>query len=122
MEMIESGTLKARCMVQGTACRIQRENLKALLNLLILVPFAAIYWSLWNQNFSSWVAQAENMDRHLLGHEWLPSQIQTVNPDLRALLAAAVFLRDLSAGGTVLSGSRRCGNSARGCSPTRWPF
>jgi len=29
----------------------QRENLKALLNLLILVPFAAMFWALWQQNF-----------------------------------------------------------------------
>jgi len=59
---------------------LQRENLKALGNLLILVPFAAIFWSLWQQNFSSWVIQAEKMNRHLFGTEWLPAQIQTVNP------------------------------------------
>lgn len=58
----------------------QRENLRALGNLLILVPFAAIFWSLWQQNFSSWVIQGEKMDRHLFGKEWLPAQIQTVNP------------------------------------------
>ena len=58
----------------------QRENLKALGNLLILVPFAAMFWALWQQNFSSWVLQSEKMDRHLFGHEWLPAQIQTVNP------------------------------------------
>ena len=58
----------------------QRENLKALLNLLILVPFAAMFWALWQQNFSSWVVQSEKMDRHLFGHDWLPAQIQTVNP------------------------------------------
>lgn len=59
---------------------LQRENLKALLNLLILVPFAAMFWALWQQNFSSWVLQSEKMNRHLFGHEWLPEQIQTVNP------------------------------------------
>jgi POT family proton-dependent oligopeptide transporter len=58
----------------------QREHLKALLNLLILVPFAAMFWALWQQNFSSWVLQAEKMNRHLLGIDWLPAQIQTVNP------------------------------------------
>ena len=56
------------------------ETLKSLGNLLIVVPFAAMYWALWQQNFSSWVNQAKKMDLHLLGHEWLPSQIQTVNP------------------------------------------
>jgi proton-dependent oligopeptide transporter, POT family len=58
----------------------QRENLKALLNLLVLVPFAAMFWALWQQNFSSWVIQSEQMNRHLFGHNWLPDQIQTVNP------------------------------------------
>ena len=57
-----------------------RETLKILGNLLIPVPFVAMFWALWQQNFSSWVLQAKNMDRHLFGHEWLPAQIQTVNP------------------------------------------
>jgi proton-dependent oligopeptide transporter, POT family len=56
------------------------ENLKALGHLLILVPFAAMFWALWQQNFSSWVVQSEKMDRHLFGIDWLPAQIQTVNP------------------------------------------
>ena len=59
---------------------IQRENLKALGNLLILVPFAAMFWALWQQNFSSWVLQAVKMDRFLFGREWLAAQIPTVNP------------------------------------------
>lgn len=58
----------------------QPENLKALGNLLILVPFAAMFWGLWQQNFSSWVQQSERMNRHLFGIEWKPEQIQTVNP------------------------------------------
>jgi POT family proton-dependent oligopeptide transporter len=57
-----------------------KETLKALGNLLIVVPFAAMFWALWQQNFSSWVIQAEKMNLNLFGHEWLPSQIQTVNP------------------------------------------
>jgi len=53
---------------------------KILLNILMPVPFVAMFWALWQQNFSSWVLQAESMDRHLFGIEWLSSQIQTVNP------------------------------------------
>src|SRR5437016_12866658 len=53
---------------------------KILLNILIPVPFIAIFWARWQQNFSSWFVQAESMDRHLFGVEWLSSQIQTVNP------------------------------------------
>jgi len=67
-----------------------RENLKALGNLLILVPFVAIFWGLWQQNFSSWVLQSEKMNRHLFGIEWLPAQIQTVNP-LFILLMLPIF-------------------------------
>jgi POT family proton-dependent oligopeptide transporter len=48
--------------------------------LLVLVPFAAMFWALWQQNFSSWVLQSEKMNRVVGGHEWLPAQIQTVNP------------------------------------------
>lgn len=69
---------------------VQRENLKAVLNILILVPFAAMFWALWQQNFSSWVLQSEKMDRHLFGVEWKPAQIQTVNP-LFILLLLPVF-------------------------------
>jgi proton-dependent oligopeptide transporter, POT family len=58
----------------------QKENRKALGNLLIVVPFVAIFWALWQQNFSSWVIQSEKMNRHLFGIEWKPAQIQTVNP------------------------------------------
>jgi POT family proton-dependent oligopeptide transporter len=58
----------------------RRENLGALWNLLMLVPFVAMFWALWQQNFSSWVVQSTKMDRHLFGVEWLPAQIQTVNP------------------------------------------
>lgn len=57
-----------------------RHTLKIAANLLIPVPFVAMFWALWQQNFSSWVLQAEQMDRHLLGREWLSAQIQTVNP------------------------------------------
>ena len=69
---------------------LQKENLKALGNLLILVPFTAMFWALWQQNFSSWVVQAYKMNRHLFGIEWLPAQIQTVNP-LFILILLPVF-------------------------------
>lgn len=53
---------------------------KVILNVLIPVPFVAMFWALWQQNFSSWIVQAKSMDRHMFGIEWLPEQIQTVNP------------------------------------------
>jgi POT family proton-dependent oligopeptide transporter len=50
--------------------------------LLGLVLFIAVFWSLSEQNSSAWVLQAERMDRHFLGTDWLPSQVQAINPIL----------------------------------------
>jgi POT family proton-dependent oligopeptide transporter len=58
----------------------ERSTIKSILNLLIPVPFVAMFWALWQQNFSSWVKQAEKLDRVMFGREWLPEQIQTFNP------------------------------------------
>jgi POT family proton-dependent oligopeptide transporter len=69
---------------------LSRETLVSLGNLLLPLPFVAMFWALWQQNFSSWVVQAEKMDRHLFGYEWLPAQIQTVNP-LFVLLMLPLF-------------------------------
>jgi len=62
------------------------ETLKIVLNLLIPVPFVAVFWALWYQNFSSWVFQAEKMNRHIFGWDVLPAQVQTVNPIFILLL------------------------------------
>lgn len=58
----------------------QPEVLKAIGHLLIPIPFAAVFWSLWDQTSSSWIKQCEQLDLHMFGREWLPAQIQTVNP------------------------------------------
>src|SRR5256885_639950 len=68
------------CVSTNVGEIFNKETGKILLNILIPVPFVAIFWALWQQNFSSWILQAESMDRHLFGIEWLSSQIQTVNP------------------------------------------
>src|SRR4051812_16233101 len=67
-----------------------KETGKTILNVLMPVPFVAVFWALWQQNFSSWILQAESMDRHLFGIEWLSSQIQTVNP-LFILIMLPIF-------------------------------
>jgi proton-dependent oligopeptide transporter, POT family len=59
-----------------------KEGLRAMGKLLILYAFIAIFFSLYNQTGSAWVLQAEKMDRHWLGIEWLSSQVQAVNPIL----------------------------------------
>lgn len=58
------------------------EGIKAICKLFSIYIFVAIFWSLFDQTGSSWVLQAENMDRNWLGVEWLPSQIQALNPIL----------------------------------------
>lgn len=57
-------------------------GLKAIAKLFSIYVFVAIFWALFDQTGSSWVLQAENMDRNWLGVEWLPSQIQALNPIL----------------------------------------
>ncbi|MEX2578674.1 MAG: POT family MFS transporter [Verrucomicrobiales bacterium] len=57
-------------------------GLKAILKLSAIYVFVAVFWALFDQSGSSWVLQAENMDRNWLGIEWLPSQIQALNPIL----------------------------------------
>jgi len=58
------------------------EGLAAIGKLFTIYIFVAVFWSLFDQTGSSWVLQAENMDRRWLGIEWLPSQIQALNPIL----------------------------------------
>jgi POT family proton-dependent oligopeptide transporter len=57
-------------------------GLKAIGKLCTIYIFVAIFWALFDQSGSSWVLQAENMDLNFLGVEWLPSQIQALNPIL----------------------------------------
>ncbi|MCH2145778.1 MAG: POT family MFS transporter [Phycisphaerales bacterium] len=56
------------------------EGLKAIGKLAIIYAFVAVFWALFDQTGSSWVLQAENMNREWLGFTWLESQIQAINP------------------------------------------
>jgi proton-dependent oligopeptide transporter, POT family len=51
----------------------------AVLKLLPLYIFVAMFWALFDQTGSTWIFQAQDMDRSFLGFEWLPSQIQSLN-------------------------------------------
>ncbi|MBK1833839.1 POT family MFS transporter [Roseibacillus ishigakijimensis] len=55
------------------------EGLRSVLALAPLYLFVAMFWALFDQTGSSWVFQAQDMDRHFLGHHWLPSQLQSLN-------------------------------------------
>ena len=52
----------------------------------VVYLFVAVFWSLFDQTGSSWVLQAQHMNRDLLGVELLPAQIQAANPLLVMLL------------------------------------
>ena len=63
-----------------------RESLLAMWRLTPIYLFVAVFWALYDQTGSAWVLQARNMDLYWMGVEWLPSQIQFVNPFLIMLL------------------------------------
>jgi POT family proton-dependent oligopeptide transporter len=65
---------------------MSRDSLRVFGRLLLIYLFIAVFWSLYDQTGSSWVLQAQQMDRVLLGVELLPSQIQALNPLLIIVL------------------------------------
>ena len=64
-----------------------KEGIYALMKLTPIYIFVAIFWALFDQTGSTWVIQAESLDRNWLGINWLPSQIQAINPIMILLLA-----------------------------------
>jgi proton-dependent oligopeptide transporter, POT family len=61
-----------------------KQGKKAIINLAIMYCFVAVFWSLFDQTGSSWVLQAERMDKWVnlgfIKFELLASQIQAINP------------------------------------------
>jgi POT family proton-dependent oligopeptide transporter len=66
------------------------EGIRAIAKLGIIYFFVAPFWALYDQMDSAWMLQAEKMNRHWLGHTWLPTQIVAVNP-LMILILIPVF-------------------------------
>jgi len=56
-----------------------KTGISALLKLLPLYLFVAMFWALFDQTGSTWIFQSQDMDRNFLGFEWLPSQVQSLN-------------------------------------------
>ena len=65
---------------------LSADGLRALGRLSILYAFVAVFWALFDQTGSAWVQQADHMNRHFLGVDWLPSQMQAINPVFVMLL------------------------------------
>lgn len=67
---------------QQVKTALQGEGGRAVLRLVPLYLCVSMFWALYDQTGSAWVLQAERMDRRWLGHEWLSSQVQAINPIL----------------------------------------
>ncbi|MCH2170018.1 POT family MFS transporter [Myxococcota bacterium] len=65
---------------------LSKEGLRSVGRLMGLYLFVAMFWALFDQTGSAWVLQAEHLDRRFMGIEWLPSQLQAMNPLLVMLL------------------------------------
>ncbi|MGH8553187.1 MAG: MFS transporter, partial [Methylococcales bacterium] len=65
---------------------LSRSGLAQLGRLSVIYLFVAMFWALFDQNGSSWVLQAQKMDRVIFGFKILPSQIQASNSLLILLL------------------------------------
>jgi proton-dependent oligopeptide transporter, POT family len=65
---------------------LRGEQVGALLKLIPVYAFVAVFWSLYDQTGSGWVLQADLMDRQWLGINWLSSQVQAINPLLILIL------------------------------------
>jgi POT family proton-dependent oligopeptide transporter len=65
---------------------LSRTGLTTLTKLASIYMFIAVFWALFEQIGSSWVLQAQKMDRMIFGMELLPSQIQAANPLLIMLM------------------------------------
>ena len=57
-----------------------KEGRQAIGKLAVLFAFVAVFWALFDQHGTSWVFQAQDMDRNFLGVHWLESQIGAINP------------------------------------------
>ena len=68
---------------------IGADGLRALFNLSLIYVLIAPFWALFDQTGSSWVLQAESMDRRFAGIDWYSSQVGAINPFLVLVLVPA---------------------------------
>ncbi|MEM7262558.1 MAG: MFS transporter [Planctomycetota bacterium] len=63
-----------------------KTGINAILKLSVIYVFVAVFWALFDQTGSSWIIQAEDMNREWLGITWLSAQIQFINPAMILIL------------------------------------
>lgn len=58
------------------------EGLRVIGRLSVILVLVAVFWALFDQTLSAWILQAKKMNLRMLGVEWLPDQISSVNSAL----------------------------------------
>jgi proton-dependent oligopeptide transporter, POT family len=74
----------------------------AVLNIITVFFLVSIFWALFDQHGSSWILQAEHLDRTVLGITVDPSQVSALNPLLVMLIIPL-------ANGVLFPGAERLG-------------
>ena len=72
----------------------KKENIKIISKLFTIFIFVSFFWCLFDQTGSSWILQAEKMDRKVFGIEILSAQILSANP-LMILIFTPLFFKYL---------------------------
>ncbi len=57
-------------------------GVQSFIKLAVLYLFIAVFWSVYDQNGSEWVLQAQHMNLNVMGLELQPAQVQSLNPIL----------------------------------------
>ena len=70
---------------------VKKKNIKLIFKLFSIFIFVSFFWCLFDQTGSSWILQAEKMDRNFLGIEWLSSQVIAANPIMILLFTPLFF-------------------------------
>ena len=72
----------------------KKENIKIISKLFTIFIFVSFFWCLFDQTGSSWILQAEKMDREIFGIEILSGQILSANP-IMILIFTPLFFKYL---------------------------
>ena len=67
------------------------KNIKIILDLFTIFMFVSFFWCLFDQTGSSWILQAEKMDREIFGIEILSAQILSANPIMIVIFTPIFF-------------------------------
>ena len=88
----------------------------AVFKIATVFVFVSMFWSLFDQNGSSWIRQAADMDRPITVGSWsftiLPEQVQALNPILVMCLiplTSIVFYPSIEKFGFIMTPLRRMG-------------